>query len=90
VVGAGGAEGGERLHVAEFTNSSTSGASVKWPTIGWLPETKPRIAGMSRAATSARASGARLACFAPPKAGAPAVRSSNQAMARLIVSTVRR
>ena len=55
----------------------------------WLSfETMPRIAGISAAAIRRRSAGSNAVCRAPPKAGLPAVRSSSQSMARLMISIV--
>ena len=72
----------------EPTNSSTAGWSSKWPTMRTSVETRPRIAGISRAATARRSSAGSAARTAPPKAGTPAVRVSSQAIARLMTSSV--
>ncbi len=70
------------------TNSSTASLSSKCPTMRTSFDTMPRMAGISRAATRRRSSGASAAWRGPPKAGLPAVRASSQAMARLMISSV--
>ena len=60
----------------------------KCPTIRTSPDTIPRIAGISRAATARRSAVGNAPCRAPPNAGTPAVRPSSQAIARLMTSSV--
>ncbi len=73
----------------ELTNSSTSGASVKWPTLRSAAEMRARIAGMSRAAISRRRSAGSGSTTAPPKAGASPLAASHATawlMTRIVVS----
>ena len=51
------------------TNSSTAGWSSKCPTMRTSPDTMPRIAGISRAATARRSAAGSAARRAPPNAG---------------------
>ena len=71
-----------------LTNASTASWSSKCPTMRVSPDTMPRIAGISAAATLRRSSGGSDPCAGPPNAATSRVRSSSHPIARLITSSV--